>query len=356
MPTIKDIAAAAGVSVGTVSNVINGSQTVSQERARKVNEAIRALGYAPNSTARTLKTRVSKTVGLILPDITNPFYAELARGAEDMLGQHGYTLFLCNKDRSTDKEYEYLTALSRKDVDGVILVKPALSPGQLKSFGQQYQLALIDMEPGEGLPYAIINVDDEAGGRLMTEYLYQMGHRRIAYFIGNTSARSDILRLKGYEGFMREKGLWDERLLVPCQRYSAEAGYTRTLDMLAGGPMPEAIFAANDMLAIGVIQALNDRGLRVPEDLSVAGCDDITLSRYMHPALTTITRPKYELGQAGAAVLIDILQGRREGGPSAQTLASRLVVRNSVGKKPDVFRDIGADVASGRPCSGIRRE
>lgn len=330
MATIKDIAALAGVSVGTVSNVINGEKNVSPKRVQSVNNAIKALGYIPNSIARTLKTHVSKTVGLILPDITNPFYAELARGVEDSLNESGYALFLCNKDRNKEKEHEYLNILLQKNVDGIIVVKPTAPHSTLTEIGEQLPLVLIDFSPSPERHYAILNVDDGNSARLLMDYLYAMGHRRIAYFSGNMDAYSDICRQDSYIQFMKEKGLFDERLIYQCKRYDMANSYQQMIDILENETLPDAVFAANDILAIGAIHALHDRHLNVPEDISVVGCDNILLSSFIAPGLTTINRPKYELGKQAAQTLLNMISDISTKEYPQETLISELVLRHSV--------------------------
>jgi LacI family transcriptional regulator len=333
MATIKEVAAAAGVSVGTVSNVLNGYEHVKEVKRNQVLAAIDALGYKPNSIARTLKTKISKTVGLIVPDISNPFYAEIARGTEDVLRQSAYNLFLCSKDRNSGREADYADALMDKNVDGIIIIKPTINEKKIRSIGKTSKLILIDTYLPVNGNYAVINVDDEQSACKMTEYLYRMGHRTITYFSGNTDARSDKLRFQGYKCFMKKVNLYNSDHVIKCGIYRTSESYRRAFELFKTGRIPDAVFAANDILALGVIQAAFDSGLTVPGDISVVGCDDIEIASYFRPALTTICRPKYNLGSAAAGILIDSLVHGKPIQSLSLTLAAELVIRNSVFKK-----------------------
>jgi LacI family transcriptional regulator len=331
--TIKEVASEAGVSVGTVSNVLNDYKHVTEAKRKKVLDAIDTLGYKPNPIARTLKTRISKTIGLIVPDISNPFYAELARGAEDILRQHGYNLFLCNKDRNSEKEADYVDALMDKSVDGIILVKPTINENKIHGIGKNNNLILIDTNMPASKDYAIINVDDYMSAYKMTEYLYQMGHRKIAYFSGNMDARSDQLRFQGYKSFMKEQSIFGEDLVEKCGVYRISESYNHAQNFLKKKRKIDAVFASNDVIALGIIHAANDLGLRVPEDISVAGCDDIEMSSYLRPTLTTIRRPKYLLGNTAAKALIDTLVYGKPIRSLTMTLTAEQITRGSVARK-----------------------
>lgn len=320
----------AGVSVGTVSNVLNGHNHVKPSIREQVLKAIDILQYKPNSIARALKTKRSKTIGLIVPDISNPFYAEIARGAEDTFQQFGYNLFLCNKDRNSQKETDYADALVDKHVDGIMIIKPTLSGPKLHSVCQGSKIILIDTAQLASDDYAVINVEDDRSAYNMTEYLYQMGHRKIAYFSGNTDARSDKLRFSGYKSFMQKCGLFQDDLVINCGVYRIPESYKQARRILTEKEIPDAIFAANDILALGVLQAAFDLGLQIPNDISVVGCDDIEMAAYFRPSLTTIKRPKYVLGSTAANVLIDNLLHNKPIQSLSLTLSAELVIRNSV--------------------------
>ncbi len=335
MATIKDIANMAGVSTGTVSKVINGVDSVSESRVARVNEAIRRLAYVPNYTARALKTNVSNSIGLILPDITNPYYAEFARGVENMLNKRSYNLFLCNKDRSQEKELSYIRALTAKNIDGIILIRPAAESIRFLDEQIKKPCVLFDCPLETNTHCAIVNVDDSAGAHMAMQYLYDQGHRRIAYCMGLMDAYSDSARKEGYHRFMEEHGLFDESLIWECHHYSTDIAYSTAMEILSDRPIPDAIFTANDLLAIGILKALYVKGIRVPDDVSVVGYDNIQDADYVFPPLTTVQRPKYTLGFHCAQKLLDMIQGKHP--PFENEFVSpSLVIRQSVSRHGSV--------------------
>ena len=330
MITIKDIANLAGVSVGTVSNVINGTKNVSSTKRQLVEQAIHQLNYVPNSIARTLKTKVSKTIGLIVPDISNPFYSELAKGVEDHLNEYGYALFVCNKYRTAEKERQYLDSLVEKNSDGIIVVKPMLEQEDLERYGKRCNLILIDTDLSPNDYFGVINVDDDASAYQLTELIYNMNHRKIAYFYGAQGARSDSQRFNGYKKCMEEHGIFSQDLVYDCGSYDIQGGYYMANEMFGQGNFPTAVFASNDMIAIGVIQSAFDHGLQIPQDISVVGCDDISISACLRPTLTTISRPKYQMGAVSAQLITDSLLKQKPFYFKEMLLTSNLMVRQSL--------------------------
>lgn len=328
MATIKEVAEKAGVSVGTVSNVLN-EKPVKHLTKERVLAAMKDLSYSPNSIARMLKTRISKTIGLVVPDISNPFYSQLARGAEDEALKHGNTLFLCNKDRNSKKEEDYLHALISKGVDGIILVKPSINHKRVNEISKKCSLVLIDANYNQGENYSVLNVDDKDGALIMMEYLFRLGHRNIHYFMGSEDSKSDFERYSGYRSFMEAHGLFSEDKIIHCGVYNIEQGYSCASRIFSRGIIPDAIFASNDILAIGAVQAAFNHGIEVPNDISIAGCDDIIFSRYMRPTLTTLNRPKYRLGSVGVKILVGCEKNMKK---NASMLCSELVIRDSCAK------------------------
>lgn len=296
MSTMKDVAIRAGVSLGTVSKALNGDASIKPANLARIHEAIEVLGYRPNLTARALKTRVTNSVALLIPDITNPYYPELARGAEDAANRLGLTIFMCNNDRDPEKERKYVEQLLLKGVDGIILVKPLLPKDELEQIRSQCKLVLVDAEVKLQKRFDYVNVDDEGGVRLAMRMLFEHGHRRIAYIQGVMQSESAHMRFWTYQQSLREKGIsLDERLVVNG-RYEWQGGYDAVCRLLALTERPTAIFAANDLMAFGAIHALRAAGLQVPRDMTVMGYDDVSMASYMSPQLTTIRQPKYEIG------------------------------------------------------------
>ena len=333
MATMKDVAKEAGLSLGTVSNVINNLSTVTEENRMKVMEAIKKLKYRPNIAARTLKTNTSKSIGLIIPDITNPFYPELARGVEDAAREFGYTVFLCNNDRDAIKERQYSDAFVEKNVDGIILVKSSLTYSVLNEIAEKCKIVLIDYS-GENPQFDSIDVDDYKGAIQAMTFLHQNSHQRIAFIGGVPDSKSSKSRMQAYVNFLNEKKLKIDDLLIKEGRFDWQSGYNAALELLNLPIPPTAIFAANDLMAIGAIKAIRERHLQVPYDISVIGYDDIGMAALCTPELTTIRQPKYEMGTLSVEMLIK----RVENAIVEETVKiikkvmdTTLIVRESVG-------------------------
>ena len=334
MPTMKDVAREAGVSLGTVSNVLNGLPTVSNENREKVEEAVRKLKFIPNTAARSLKTNSSESLGLSIPDIGNPFYPELARGAEDAAQKAGYSVFLCNNDRNAEKEKNYVRVLLEKNVDGIILVKPQASMEGMDEIREKCGLVLVDVD-GEGHEsYDVINVDDFGGTMKGLELLYEYGHIRIAFISGPLVSRSSRSRLEAYIRFREEKSLPVDDRFIKRGSYDWYSGYTCATELLRMVNRPTAIFASNDLMAIGAMKAIRERRMDIPHDISVMGCDDIGMAALCSPQLTTVRQPKYELGQASVEMLLKRLRLRKAGvneKGEQLILPTDIIFRESVG-------------------------
>ncbi len=331
---MKDVAHAAGVSLGTVSNVLNRMPSVTKENRGKVEEAIKRLNYRPNSAARTLKTNASHSIGLIIPDIINPFYPEVSRGVEDVAMRNGYALLLCNNDRNREKERKYIDYLIEKQADGIILVKPSITPQEIVEIQARCAVVLVDA-PGEAEPACdFVDVDDFRGSLNAMKMLCDLGHRRIA-FIEGIASKSGSSRHEAYLRGLRDCGIEVDYALIKKGAYDWHSGHTCTTELLRMPDRPTAIFAANDLMAIGAIKAIHDRGLKVPEDISVLGYDDISMAALCQPALTTVRQPKYEIGSCSANLLL-----KRIAAANAQDaypfqniiLETELLIRDSVGR------------------------
>lgn len=335
MATIKDVARAAGVSLGTVSNVLNGKESVKQESRERVRQAIRELGFQYNMTASALRTRATKNVGLVIPTIVNPYYPELARGTEDAVRKAGCTLFLCNSDRELDKERQYVNALLSRGADGLILVKTGLGEDELRQLSEKISLVLVDYQEKREKGFYIVNVNDTAGIRQGMCLLRQKGHERIAFISGQIDSYSSECRIEAYKNCLSEWGIQYRPGYVAMGDYSWNSGYVSARKFMALDEPPTAIFASNDIMAIGVIKAAVEMGIRIPEQLSVIGYDDIEMSNLCAPALTTIHQPKYQIGVEAARLLIS---SREKDGADEMyiQLETRLVSRKSVGNAPAV--------------------
>jgi DNA-binding LacI/PurR family transcriptional regulator len=330
--TLRDVADAAGVSISTVSRVIVGHKAMTEATSARVREAMQALGYEPNVLARALRTRVTHSLGLIVQDIANPFYAEVTKGAERAAAEAGYNLILGDSDYDGEREHALLVDLARRHVDGVLLMAvgtPRRSIEVLQS--REVPFVLMDVEVDRYERVNAVLTDPEAGVYDAMRYLIGLGHRRIAFLVGRPESLSYPHIVDAYRRAMDEESLSHDGLLQHCDfTLDGAAEVTRAL---LDGPRPTAIVALSDLMALGIYQAANERGLQVPRDLSVIGFDDTPMARFLNPALTSVAQEKYEIGaRAVQLVLEQIKQGR----PSRRivTLQPRLVVRESCALLP----------------------
>lgn len=332
MVTIKDVAREAGVSLGTVSNVLNGLPSVSLQNREKVMNAVDKLHYQPLTHAP--KALSTNSVGLIIPDINNPYYPELARGAEDAAMKNGCTVLLCNNDRNTDKERKYVDILLDKGVEGIIMVKPRMTPEEIARLGGKCAFVLVDNGKDAGGPYDIINVDEIDGMTAAMSLLYDYGHRRIAFISGLLESESSRMRLKAYSDFLNARELCVESELIKTGAYNWYSGYACATELLRAVEPPTAIFAANDLMAIGAMRAARERRMRIPHDVSIMGIDDIEMAQLTTPQLTTVRQPKYEIGAAAVDLLVKRIRAkaeRRAYPAQLITLKAEIMLRESVG-------------------------
>lgn len=303
MATIKHVAARAGVSFTTVSHVVNGTRPVSDQVRSKVEAAIAELGYVPSGVARSLRVRATGTLGLLLPNASNPYFAELARGIEDHAERNGYSVILCNSDDDIDKQLRYLRVLLERRIDGLIVATVASDAAFAEALANlRVPLVLVDRSL-DGVDADQLRVDHEQGAYLATRHLLELGHRRIVCIGGPASTQVAQLRAAGYQRALAEAGI-EAQAVVDCP-FTSPAGHAAAQTLLSAELRPTAIFAGNDMIALGVLRAAAERGLQVPQQLSVVGFDDIEVSRYLHPALTTVGQCIGQLGEQVAARLLE---------------------------------------------------
>ncbi len=330
--TMSDVAREVGVSTMTVSRVINDKGDVSPATRRRVNEAIQRLGYRPSSIARSLATRHTGTLGLVIPDVANPFFAEVARGVEQVAYAEGYNVFLCNTDEDPVRELDVLGSLEEKRVDGIVLCSSRLDSATIRLVIESHAaVTLVNRhidDAGSGV--GVVRVDDVTGGRLATAHLLERGHRAIGFLSGPPGSHSGQLRLQGYRNALLEAGLvFNETWVVGCGPV-AEAGRAAALRLLTSAPELTALLCYNDLVAVGVLQACVETGRRVPLDLAVVGFDDIPLAALVTPALTTCRVPRHELGMRAVELLLNRI--RTDGAEQQQqeiVLQPELVVRAS---------------------------
>jgi LacI family transcriptional regulator len=329
--TIHDVAREAGVSASTVSRVLNGSAPVNEEKRRRVLRAVEKLNYRPNALARSLKKKRTHSIGLIVPDITNPFFAEVAKGVEDVAREYGYTVILCNSENDPARERTYLNVLQEKQVDGVIFVTAGANEGdRVGRLERGIPVVMLDREI-PGIPADAVLVDNEEGAYEAAKHLLALGHRRIGIITGPLLLSTAEERLEGYKKAMREAGVPVKPRLVKDGGFTFQGGYAAMHQLLEGGnDLPSAVLASSDIMALGAMKAAEERGLRIPQDLALVGFDDIMVASLVKPALTTIAQPKRQMGQLAVEMIVERLErGRRRA--KRVLLRPKLVVRESCG-------------------------
>ena len=332
--TIEDVARVASVSPATVSHVVNGTRRVSDEVCARVKATIDELGYHPNSLARTLRTGRSHAIGLIIPDISNLYFAEFARLIDDLGHQSGYSIILCSTNDDVDQESAYVDVLLSRQVDGIIFIAAGDSSANLqKCFDRGAPVVVVDRELA-GHSVAAVCVDNHAGGYLATRHLIGLGHTKIGCISGPPSVQPSAQRVAGYRDAMSEAGLKVDDEWLAVGDFHTAGGETCANQILRRrSSRPSALFACNDFMAIGAMRSARRLGLRVPEDLSVIGFDDIPLAESLMPALTTIAQPIEEMTQIAVSTLIARMKatpaGELASAPDPRPLQPRLIVRDS---------------------------
>lgn len=310
MITLKEIAKMAGVSSATVSKVINGKdEHISENTRQRVLDIVEREGYIPNGVAKSLRMQNTKTIGLIMPDVMNLFFSELARGIEDAAEKRGYSVILCNTDNKGAKEEKYIKILQEKKVDGIIITAAENSAGEfLKRC--TIPVVLVDRDIELDRKLGCITVDNEKGAYIATNFLIKKGCKNISYISSNKLSRPSTERLSGYKQALMENGIEFQEDITYFNNFKTETGYLGVLNVFKKNKTVDGIFCGNDLIAIGAIKALKERGIRVPEDVKVIGFDNISICDYLDPPLTTIKQPIYEMGEEAINMLIDIIEKR----------------------------------------------
>jgi LacI family transcriptional regulator len=331
MPTMREVADKAKVSPTTVSHVINNTRFVSEDVRARVTAAMKELGYRPNALARSLRRGITFTIGLILPDSANPFFAEIGRAIEETAFQYGYNVILCNTEGEYNREQIYVDLLTKKQVDGLIFVAAGAQSESLSSLLQEDILVVLIDRQVPGIDVDVVLSDNRQGGYLATKHLVDLGHTRIACISGPSDITPSSERVIGYLQALQEAGMPPDEKLIISGNFRVESGHQIVQELLAFPNPPTAVFASNDLMAIGAMRAVTQKGLRVPEDVSIVGFDDIELASYISPALTTVRQPKMEMGKTAVDLLIKQTQeGNRTA--SLTILNNELIVRDSTGR------------------------
>ena len=305
--TIKDIAKLADVSIATVSKVINGKdQNISKQTRNRVLEIVKREGYIPNGVAKSLKMKKTKTIGLIMPDVTNLFFSDLARGAEDAAEKRGYSVILCNTDNKRAKEEKYLSVLKEKMVDGIIMTaSESNSSTPVKK--SNIPMVLVDRDIELDKNVGRIMVDNEKAAYDAVVFLIKQGCKNIGFISSKKTNKPSADRLRGYERALMENGIKIDDNKIFLERYSVESGAKGALTLLSAGKI-DGICCGNDLIAMGAIKALQEKDINIPKDIKIIGFDDIYIAQYMNPPLTTIKQPIYQLGEEAVRMLVAIIE------------------------------------------------
>jgi DNA-binding LacI/PurR family transcriptional regulator len=328
--TMRQIAERAGVSIGTVSHVINDTAPVRDKLRQRVVEAIRSLGYQPSQLARGLRRNQTSMLVMVIPDVTNPFFPAVIRGVEDVAYKSSFRLVLCNTDNDSRKEVSYLNEMRSYRPAGWLVIPSVDSvlATHFRGSASRSPVVCVDRQP-EGWTEDVVLVANEAGSYSATRYLLRMGHRQLAVITGPLHLANAVERLRGFQRALGEAKVQIEPDYVQEARFDRISGYhaaTRLLRML---PRPTAIFACNDLMALGVFLAARELGLHCPEDISIVGFDNLDFAEFTAPPLTTVHQPGYQLGTTAARLLLERIRGSSE--PAQRVvLPSELKIRNSV--------------------------
>jgi LacI family transcriptional regulator len=329
--TLRDVAAAARVHPATASRALNPETRilVSEDTARRVSEAAAALGYRPNPVARSLRTRRSHTVGVLIPDLNNPLFPPIVRGLEDRLATAGYVALIGNTDGDHGRERVIFEQMRARHVDGFVLATAHLRNPVLAEAAAAGLPVVLMNRLAQDYSFPSVSADNEQGFRMAVTHLAGLGHTRIAHIAGPQEVSTGASRLRGFTEGMRSCGLEiDEKLIVTAAAYTVEEGMRCCRELLARGAACTAVAAANDMLAVGCYAALDEAGLRCPEDLSLVGFNNMPFVDRLRPPLTTVAFPHYQLGTEAAQLLLERITG--SGGPvKILYLAPELITRGS---------------------------
>jgi LacI family transcriptional regulator len=330
MATIHDVARLAGVSPITVSRVINNSGYISQETRARVKAAIIELGYAPNIIARSLRSKRTNTLALVLTDITNPFFTAIARGVEDTASDAGFTVIYCNTDESVEEETKNLQLLLQKQVDGILLVPARSISRSIELIKEQGTPVVILDRRVPNLDADVVRCDSVEGAYKLIKLLIDQGHRRIAVLSGPQGVSTADDRVEGYQKAMVEAEILDNGLVF-YGNYTLASGYEMAKRVLSLSPQATALFAANNFIAVGALKALRDSGLTVPGDISLVAFDDLPPTWIVDPFLTVAAQPPYEMGCKATQLLLNRIRGEAPSECQEIILPIELIVRHSNG-------------------------
>ena len=328
MPTVLDVAKRAGVAPITVSRVINNSGYISQATRERVEAAVKELGYVPNTIARGLRSKRTRTLALVVTDITNPYFTLMARGVEDVAGNANYTVVYCNTDESETKEEKYANILAQRQVDGVLLVPACGNVKTIKFLlANDINVVALDRRVSE-VEIDSVRSDSEEGAYRLVKLLLELGHKQIAVVTGPRDVSTSVDRVAGYRRALAEAGLTENELIYHGE-FNQYSGYEFTQQAMKHSPKPTAIFGVNNFITIGIIKALRDLKIEVPGDVSVVGFDDLPESMLLSPFLTVAAQPAYEMGRTATELLLKRISGELTGESQNLILPIEVIQRGS---------------------------
>ncbi|WP_243299307.1 LacI family DNA-binding transcriptional regulator [Bacillus litorisediminis] len=328
--TIKDVASYAGVSISTVSRVLNGYQNVNPEVKALVLEAVEAVGYTPNALARGLRSQSTKTIGLIVNNILNPIYSVLSHAIENTARKYGYHVFLCNSGANPEYELEYLESLYEKKVDGIIIAPTGRNKEKMEAF-VNYGIPIVQVDRRiEGIETDSILTNNEQGAYDLVTHMLNQGYSSIGLIVGIQSVTTGMDRMTGYYNALSDKGLTPQTEHIKVGHFDEETGYKAMNELLDLPNPPRAIFAGNNLMAMGGIKAIHERGLRIPDDIAFGMFDDPDWAQLHNPAITAVRQHTQQIGVEAAEQLIYRLKHPEDrSGPRHRVIDSELVIRNS---------------------------
>jgi len=313
MSNIKDVALHAGVSITTVSHVVNGTRFVSDIARLRVEEAVRQLGYVPSAVARSLKNNNTLTFGMVIPNNSNPYFAEIIRGVENRCFAAGYNVILCNSNDDPERQATYLRLLVEKRVDGLVFVATGSDAVVRATLGDiKTPLVLLDRDVTGMVSSDLVEVNHTVGGEIATRHLLELGHPRVACISGPPGLSPSSQRRAGWKQALEAAGVERRENDLARGDFTARGGHLAMQALLKRKPRPTAVFVCNDLMAFGALSAAREARISVPEQLSIVGFDDIELAAFSSPPLTTIVQPKLEIGTIAADLLLERVEKNRQ--------------------------------------------
>lgn len=334
---MSDVARIANVSPATVSRVMRHPNLVSKETRDKVLDVIKQLNYQPHMIASQFRTQETKTILVIIPDITDPFFSTVLRGIEHTAANNGYKVIIGDTENNAVREKEFIDLLFQKQVDGMVLLTARLDESNLVKLSSQFPMVLA-CEYSEGLDVPTVSIDNISASRKITEHLINIGHRDIAHITGPMDVILSRDRLRGYKQALLTHNINVNSAYIQEARFGITSGYSQMIKLLSLEQPPTAVFVFNDEMAIGAIKAIKDSGMSVPGDIAVVGFDNLEISSILEPSITTINQPKYEIGKKAMLLLMSLMNGENLS-KRKLVLQDELVVRESCGSRFNSTRD-----------------